>query len=117
MKTTTLRIAVMALACSAVSGLALADVSGMNVKTYSKAVKYNPAQVQTTDGAQALYSKLQAAAQTVCSAGGMPRSHDRWAAIECAADALSRAVQDVNSPTLDAIHEHRRGSIEVMARR
>lgn len=116
MKTTT-RMGAIALALCTYTGIALADVSGAYVQSYSKAVKYSPAEVQTSEGAQALYSKLQVAAMDVCGASAPTRLYERWAVQQCAVDAVTKAVQDVNSPTLDAIHKLRRGSVEVVARR
>lgn len=115
MKTTTIRMGAIALACSAMSGLAFADMYGTT--TVSKAVRYDPAVVQTGEGAAALYAKLQSAAQYVCTTGTFALGVDRRAEAKCASEALTRAVQDVNSPTLDAVHAHRRGSVEVVASR
>jgi UrcA family protein len=75
--------------------------------TRSVSVKYNAALAATAEGASALYGKLRAAASLVCSNpyDSMRHMDGHGSYAACVSDALDRAVQDVGSPTLAALHQ------------
>jgi len=105
------------LACATVTSPVLASTSMSNVQVNTLTVTYKVAQVQTPNGAAALYSKLRSAAADVCTEGSFVRAVANWADQKCAAAALDKAVADVNLASIDALHGDRRGTVEVLAAR
>jgi UrcA family protein len=76
--------------------------------TESEIVKYSAPEAATPQGARMLYGKLQAAARRVCS-GSVPASLIPHVDRVCAAEALSKAVADVDNPLLIALHRESQG--------
>jgi UrcA family protein len=63
-------------------------------------VKYNAQSLDTGDGARALYHRLEFAARQVCPEPST-RDLDRLTAVQhCRAEAIARAVRQINSPML-----------------
>ena len=78
------------------------------VITRTEAVKYSVADVATSTGAADLYSKLQTAAAKVCSdtVDSYIVLDRQFTYADCMATALDKAVADVGSPMLTAVHMH-----------
>jgi UrcA family protein len=74
--------------------------------TYSIKVQYNPLALTTHAGTQNLYGKIKIAARRVCSMTSEPwdlaRTRHFW---QCYNTALAKAVDDVNSKNLTALHQ------------
>lgn len=70
--------------------------------TRSETVKYKVSSVTTTEGATALYAKLQEAAERVCSADAFEMAADKHSA--CVGAALDSAVRSVAVPLVSALH-------------
>jgi UrcA family protein len=73
--------------------------------TRTETVKYKPSEVTTSEGAAALYSRLQEAAVRVCSDDGIGAIGGATALQACVADALRSAVQQVAIPMVSALHQ------------
>ena len=101
--------AIAALAGSA----ALFAATGENVVRRSVTVHYTDLNVNSADGAKALYSRLKSAARQAC---GSEPGRDLASLSDfngCRADALSLAVADVGSRTLTALHRASVSSLEL----
>ncbi|MBX5461590.1 MAG: UrcA family protein [Steroidobacteraceae bacterium] len=90
--------AVLALSC--VAGPALAGANDVDADVPRAYVSYADLDLSTEEGATRLYHRIVRAAETVC-----PKSHAlnlRAASMtqQCIADAVERAVNEVNSPQL-----------------
>jgi UrcA family protein len=74
--------------------------------TYSIKVQYNPLELSTQAGAESIYGKIKIAARRVCSMTSEPwdlaRTRHFW---QCYNTALAKAVDDVNSKNLTALHQ------------
>jgi UrcA family protein len=75
----------------------------------SVTVRYGDLDLATARGAHMLYRRIAVAAEQVC-----PTAHTRDLALlararSCQADAVSRAVREVNSPQLAAVYARREG--------
>lgn len=69
-------------------------------------VRYSDLDLSTEQGSLALYGRIVAAAYQVCAAD--IRDLDAMAAArECRAQAIARAVRDVNSPKLASVYAER----------
>lgn len=110
-------------------GPALAD--GPGAAAPGLAVQYAPSRLEQDGYADDLYTRIEAAAGLVCqeSAGiaekVTPRGDrmlfilrpEKYAA-RCMAESVQRAVADVGSPVLDAVHEQsRKGVVRIAAAR
>lgn len=73
----------------------------------SVTVRYGDLDLSRPEGARALYTRLQAAAQRVCDAGN-PGLAARRAARLCSVETLDAAVTAARSAHLDALHATRR---------
>lgn len=97
----------------------------------SVAVQYAPARLEQADYANELYTRLEDAAGQVCNEAAtiaekvLPRG-DRMVFVNrrqfyfdyCMEKSLQRAVADVASPALEALHERlRRGTVRIASRR
>ena len=67
-------------------------------------VRYNPQSLDTESGARALYSRLVKAAAEVCPQGSESPHWISAQVRECRAQALARAVFQVNNPKLAAVY-------------
>lgn len=88
-----------------------AEVRVGTEKVGAVAVSYGPAALAGEAGARDLLTRLEAAARTAC--GGDPRNHSAWrttpdlvreAFRACRRDAVARAVAEVGSSRLAALH-------------
>jgi len=70
----------------------------------SRTVKYSAATAATPAGAVDLYAALRMAASKVCSDASSPVMASLAPSEGCRADALSRAVADVNIDAVTALH-------------
>jgi UrcA family protein len=70
----------------------------------SVAVKYDPQDLSTQDGARTLYRKLVRAAEVVCPAGSASPRLLGPAVVECRAQSVARAVFKINNPSLVAVY-------------
>jgi UrcA family protein len=78
--------------------------------SYSSRVQYNPRDLATEEGTEKIYNKIKGAARRVCFHASEPwdvrRTRHYW---ECYAAALEKAVDDVNSQPLTALHQQQDG--------
>jgi len=102
-----------------VQGVVVAAAVGLGVMTTVNAeeagdiptvvVHYGDLNLATPGGAQMLYHRIVKAAAKVCPTAST-RDLDAFArARNCQANAVSRAVRQVNSPQLASLHEQRSG--------
>jgi UrcA family protein len=69
------------------------------------AVKYGDLDLTSPQGVQVLHRRLTAAAERVCPrTDGRISAPDKAAARECRKQAVERAVQEIGSPELAALH-------------
>jgi UrcA family protein len=104
-------------ACVAVTSPVLASDRFARVEVNAVSVKYDATRAQTAQGAKALYAKLRSIASDVCMDSGNVRTVANWRDQKCAAAALDKAVADVNLESIDALHDYRRGTVELLASR
>ena len=72
---------------------------------YSRKVAYPDLDISRPQGAKALLYRIRSAASIVCSSGlSQPLRNTSRAYRECVRDASNRAVADVNSPMVTALH-------------
>jgi len=86
-----------AVAAAGVAGAATPDLDAPSI-----AVKYDPATLDSNDGARQLYARLASAAVEVC-----PSYDAHWVSHQvevCRAHALESAVAKVHNPRLAAIY-------------
>ena len=99
------------LAVFASSGTARAtDATVRKADAPREVVRFQPAELSTTDGANGVYDRINTAAWHVCSdmlqANTTPGALQRLQCIDTLVDA---AVKDVNNPKLTAVHEEKAG--------
>lgn len=86
--------------------LALSVPAFADTADRAEVVKYADLDLSTPTGAEALYARLKVASWRVCrdtvSNGGLPGMIERS---NCVTETLNLAVQDVNRPTLTALHQ------------
>ena len=102
------RMLLLSLVALTASSLAMADTQ-VNVK--SEVVRYDDIRLISDVGAAVMYVRLKSAAERAC--GGpidtlQISQQKRYGA--CVADAMSKAVSDVNSPVLSKYFESKRGA-------
>jgi UrcA family protein len=100
-----------ALACASAS-----DATSSRVSADSVAVSYSDLNLNTANGAETLYGRLDAAAKTVCGRNDDLRNLERQAQVNaCRAEALGNAVEKVDARLLTAIYNARASKIELAA--
>jgi UrcA family protein len=91
----------------AVAGLA-ASVTGFaatfDVAPPSVSVRYDDLNLSTTDGVNMLYRRISSAARQVCPQSDLRDLHMLLIAERCQAAAVSKAVSEVNNPSLAMVH-------------
>lgn len=70
-------------------------------------VSYGDLNLATEQGSLALYARLEHAARAVCAVDDIRDLHAVAAARACRAEAIERAVREVNSPTLASVYAER----------
>lgn len=96
-----------ALAVIALTGPAIAAADGAKSEKTAVKVTFEDLNIQSEAGARILYSRLKRASREACNVGtlretgGLSRS---VAASECYDAALSKAVERIDSETLQEIH-------------
>jgi len=70
----------------------------------SVSVRYDDLNLSTTDGVNSLYRRISSAAREVCPGVYSRELSLRAAARRCEADAVARAVSDVNNTHLAMVH-------------
>jgi UrcA family protein len=96
-----LKIAVALAALVAGAGAQAGESSA--VETRSMPVEYTRAELTTEEGTTALYARLGAASRSVCGAKSAVLAElAQWQ--RCRAEALDRAVAEVNDARLSALH-------------
>lgn len=73
----------------------------------SVTVRYADLDLNTPGGVDALYGRLRAAARAACGVSGGRPLIEAIAAKECYRQVLGAAVDNVQSPTLSAVHRTR----------
>ena len=76
----------------------------------SVTVKFADLDISSPDGAARLYSRIQWAANSVCSAYDRTGLTAQAKFKVCVSDAISRAVAKVSSPTLNAVYRAKTGA-------
>jgi UrcA family protein len=101
----------------AASSLAHAESLGTKqMETRTKTVTFDRVEAQTSEGAQALYKRLRAAAQSVCTQPYEPMRIPGRDQKACASAALDGAVQKVHLPEVSSLHGLT-GTIDVVVTR
>jgi UrcA family protein len=105
-KLTTFRGTLACLAVFAASAVTtVAPAASPNDEAPSVRVRYDDLNLSTVTGTNALYQRIVKAARQVCPDSYSSRDLDtRVASDHCQAAAIAKAVRDVNSPRLAAIH-------------
>jgi UrcA family protein len=85
-------------------GAAAADASG---EVRQRVVKFGDLDLTHSAGVSVLYARLQAAARRVCSPENPLELSSVRAVHECERTAITRAVIDVNVPTLTSYHREK----------
>ena len=70
-------------------------------------VSYGDLNLATEQGSLALYARLEHAARAVCPVDDIRDLHAYLASRACQAEAIARAVQEINSPTLASVYAER----------
>src|SRR5215472_16813619 len=94
--------------CTAIGKFGSAHAAGTDAP--ASTVRYSDLNLSTEQGALVLYGRIVAAASRVCGAGNMLDLDSMASARVCREHAIARAVRDVNTPTLAAVHAERRGT-------
>lgn len=76
--------------------------------TASVVVKYADLDVATPKGAARLYRRISVAAHEVCPDSDSRRLEDKMATWSCRRQAVTRAVESVNSPAVAGLVKHAR---------
>jgi UrcA family protein len=101
-----------ALAAMAFSAAVFAD-AGEQVTVREVPVHYSDLNANSSQGAQQLYARLKSAARAACGNEPGRRMEERIAFDNCRMDALAKAVSEVNSRTLTALHRSRIAPLEL----
>lgn len=70
-------------------------------------VSYGDLNLTTEQGSLALYARLERAARAVCPVDDIRDLHAYFASRACQADAIGRAVHEINSPRLASVYAER----------
>ena len=97
-----LLVGALALAAFTLAGQASADP--MAAQAPSVHVRYSDLDLTTERGSRSLYRRIQVAARQVCPVENIRDPEKMSAALKCQAAAVDRAVNDVHSPQLAALH-------------
>jgi len=87
-------------------GLSLCVVAAADPSAHSRIVKYADLNPSDPAGAHALYRRIRAAAQVVCSYYFFATDTDR---ARCVRDATADAVTKINQPALSAVSSANNG--------
>jgi UrcA family protein len=79
-------------------------------------VHYADLNVTSTEGAKALYHRLKSAAEGVCSDGQTRDFEAARSYTLCVSDTISKAVTQINQPTLTAYYQSKLGNANVALR-
>ncbi len=90
-----------------VAGSALADERTADVR--STVVRAAPSELRDSDGAQAVYARIQRAARHVCDRPHRLELREMEAMNKCRADAIDDAVAQAESAPLLAVHRKATG--------
>jgi len=88
------------------AGIGAVSAATPDDETPSVAVKYDPQDLSTQDGARALYRRLVRAAAEVCPAGSESPHWITAAVRECREQSIARAVFKINNPSLVAVYNN-----------
>lgn len=101
-----LRVFALLAGAALLSTSAMASPLAEAVVTRTQTVQYSATAAATPVGATELYEKLHAAASKVCSdeGTGFASRYMETSYAECMNKALTKAVADVGSPVLTAVH-------------
>jgi UrcA family protein len=92
--------------CAAVGAVSSAHAATGASDVPAVTVRYSAVDLSTAQGSLALYRRIVAAAYQVCATD--LRDLDAMATARvCRAEAIARAVRDVNSPMLASVHAER----------
>jgi UrcA family protein len=94
---------------TAPAGATVARVNPNDEQTARTTVKYGDLDLKTHEGADALYSRLSVAATRVCDDIMEPYVRLTRTYRECRDDALSSAVQEIDSPLVTQAYDRHTG--------
>jgi UrcA family protein len=100
--TSVMAATLVALACIAGGGTAQASDADQNL---TRKVSYGDLNLDTQEGAKALYARLRYAAMEVCSPLEARELNRHLVWERCVDGALSSAVGQINKPTVTALHD------------
>jgi len=97
-------------AACAVAVLAAPTLAGAaSGETSSVTVQYRRAALNDPDAARALYARIHSAARRACGNADMRVLQQARQILECRADAVARAVDQISAPGLGAVHRKATG--------
>jgi UrcA family protein len=91
-------------ACLMIGAAATAHAAALPDATPSVRVNYRSADLATGQGTLALYGRIVSAARKVCAVSDIRNLAEVSLGRACEAQAVARAVRDVNSPRLAALY-------------
>ena len=97
----TLAMLICGISAAAASGMASAATPDLDAPTI--AVKYDPAALESYDGARQLYARLESAAVEVCPSYDSPHWISHQVQV-CRDRAIENAVAKVHNPRLAAVY-------------
>jgi UrcA family protein len=107
------RIAVVLASAAAIGLTAVAYAGGVDGDIPQQVVKFGDLNLNSSAGAATLYRRIQRAAERVCEGPLGVRELSIAARSEaCIAQAIERAVKDVNTQTLTSLHWAKTGRAE-----
>lgn len=80
-------------------------------------VKYHPYELATRSGAEALYRRIGRVARDACRMDGIAEIVARAEIAKCRAETIDIAVAQVSSAALAAVHDGRRATVSLAARK
>ncbi len=99
------KIAMLALASVAgIMGFGAGAAASPSIDVHRAVVKYNPASLANDLGVNDLYRRITVAARQVCPEGSYRQFEAQHQAQQCRAQAVARAIQQIDNPRLAALH-------------
>jgi UrcA family protein len=101
------RLTLLAAACLLTGSLGVAQAASPTNDVPTVVVSYTDLDLSTTEGVQTLYKRISIAAREVCPFEDTRDLARMAIAYKCRQASVSRAVRDIHSPQLAALHaEH-----------
>ncbi|GAC1663988.1 MAG: hypothetical protein NVS9B2_00920 [Steroidobacteraceae bacterium] len=99
------KIALLALASVAgIMGFGTWAAAGPSIEVHRAVVKYNPASLANELGVNDLYRRITVAARQVCPEASYRHFEAQYQVQQCRAQAVARAIQQIDNPRPAAVH-------------